>query len=46
MSTEALWQQFTYHLRVKRRSKHTLAAYDVTRAPLPAFCRRRTSSPR
>lgn len=31
MTTEDLWQQFFYHLRVKRRSPATLKYYDVTR---------------
>ncbi len=37
MSTDALWQQFAYHLKVKRRSKNTLANYDVTRRTLSRF---------
>lgn len=37
MSIETLWQQFTYHLKVKRRSPNTLANYDVTRRTLNRF---------
>ncbi|PYE55297.1 tyrosine-type recombinase/integrase [Deinococcus yavapaiensis] len=37
MRIDTLWQQFTYHLRIKRRSKNTLAFYDVSRRTLARF---------
>ncbi|ASN81373.1 tyrosine-type recombinase/integrase [Deinococcus ficus] len=37
MTIEELWQQFLYHLRVKRRSKATVRYYDVTRRTLLRF---------
>lgn len=37
MSIDVLWQQFAYHLRIKRRSRNTLSNYDVTRRTLYRF---------
>ncbi len=30
MNTDELWQQFFYHLKVKRRSKATMKYYECT----------------
>lgn len=45
MSIDNLWQQFTYHLRVKRRSWHTIANYDVTRRTLLRFLQAENITP-
>ncbi len=45
MTTEDLWQQFFYHLRVKRRSKATLRYYDVTRRTLARYFEQQQIAP-
>ncbi|ADV66144.1 tyrosine-type recombinase/integrase [Deinococcus maricopensis] len=37
MEATALYEQFAYHLRIKRRSKNTLNFYDVSRRTLHRF---------